>query len=216
MKIIVRREYPAQCKCEALVVGHFQDDATPEGAAGEVDRASNGLISGLIEAGDFKGKLFQTSLLYTRDIIPGKRILLIGMGKRKDFDAEKLRGLFSRAAQALRNTGIGMFASSLHFGELSIPFETMVEAAIEGTILGLYRYRSFKTDDDDSMPDLKEFVILEADKTLAAQARTAARRAEIIARAVCFTRDLVSAPSNEMTPAILAVSARNMADGLSS
>ena len=213
MKIIVRREHPAECKCEALVVGHFQDDTAPEGAAGEIDRASNGLISELIESGDFKGKLFQTSLLYTRDSIPGKRILLIGMGKREDFDPEKLRGLFSRAAQTLRNTGIGTFAASLRFGELSIPFETMVEAAVEGTILGLYRYRSFKTDDDDFMPDPKEFAILESDKTQAAEARTSVQRAEAIARAACFTRDLVSAPSNEMTPTILAGSAKAMADG---
>lgn len=215
MKIGVRQGSLAECRCDALVVGHFEDDKIPAGAAAEVDLASGGLVSRLIESGDFKGRLFQTSLLYSQGHLPAMRILLIGMGKRKDFDTEKVRGVFSRAAQALRNTGVLIFAASPHFGDIPLPFNARVEAAVEGTVLGLYRYRSFKSDDVDSPPDMKEFIIMEADRALAKEARAAVRTAERVTRAACLARDLVSAPSNEMTPTILADSAKTMADGRS-
>ncbi len=71
----------------------------------------------------------------------------------------------------------------------------------------------FKTIDRESIREISEFTILDGEESAVKTIRTAAKTAEIIADAVLFARDIVSAPANEMTPTDLANEARESAKG---
>jgi leucyl aminopeptidase len=58
---------------------------------------------------------------------------------------------------------------------------------------------------------MKEFALIAETEKACNIIRSAAKEAEIISRAVCFTRDMVSAPGNEMTPTDMANEARKIA-----
>ena len=47
----------------------------------EIDQKTGGLISELIDNHDFEAKPSQVSVVYTRGLLPAKRIALLGLGK---------------------------------------------------------------------------------------------------------------------------------------
>ena len=175
-----------------------------------LDEKLGGLIKEVIDGGDFEGKLNQIAIIYTRGAIPAKRVVLTGLGKRGEVDMEKLRGVFSKAAQQIRGLNIKKFATTLDFG-LSIPKTVLTEAVVEGVYLGLYQFTSFKTLERDKIKELKEVVIIEEQRKAVPEIKAAVTTAETICGAVCFVRDLVSTPANELTPSDLAREAEAIA-----
>ncbi|MBW2674047.1 MAG: leucyl aminopeptidase [Deltaproteobacteria bacterium] len=211
MNITVTKGSLADFDCEVLLVGHFEDNKAPEGAARLLDEGCNGIIGELIDGGDFEGKLYTSSVVYTRGSIPGKRILVTGLGKKKEFDLEKLRGVFSKAAQKIRDLNITQMAASLDFGEAKCAIGDVARAAAEGALLGLYRFTPYKTLEEDKKGEITECIIVENRPTLLEEIKKGAQTAQIISRAVYCARDLVSTPPNDMTPSILADRANTIA-----
>ena len=93
---------------------------------------------------------------------------------------------------------------------MNVRKEKVVSAAVEGAVLGLYRYSPYKTVGREELQDVQEMTIVPGPKDYAL-VRDEVQKTKIIADAVCFARDLVSAPANEMTPSILAEQARVVA-----
>jgi len=123
-------------------------------------------------------------------------IVAVGVGKRDDVDAEKLRRAAGVAARSL--TGLKVVATTL--GELGLA------AAVEGIALGAYTYRGLKTPDvpEDQQP-VKKVVFLGKDQALF-------DAAVITAEAVAFARDLVNAPSSHLFPESYAAIATSAAE----
>lgn len=204
MNITVTKGSLTNFDCDVLLVGHFEDSKTPEGAARSLNEGCNGIISELIDRGDFKGKLYTSALVYTRKLIPAKRIVIAGLGKREEFDLEKLRGVFSKAAQKIRDLGITQMATSLDFGKTEFFIGDAAQAAAEGILLGLYRFTPYKTLEEDKKGEITDLIIVENRPKLREQIKKGVQTAQIVSRAVYCARDLVSTPSNDMTPSILA------------
>ena len=213
MNITVKTGSLADFECEALIVGHFEDTPTPEGAARLIDEGCGGIITELIDGGDFEGKLYSSCVVYTRGLIPGKRILIAGLGKKGEFDLEKLRGVFSKAAQRIRDLNITQVAASLDFGETECAIGDVARAAAEGALLGLYRFIPYKTLEEDNKGAINELIIVEDSPERLEDIRKGLQTAEIVSQAVYCARDLVSTPSNDMTPSILAERAGSIARG---
>ena len=211
MKISVKNESLAGIGTEAVLLPFFEDEKDWGAVAKALDKQSRGLIKAFFKTGDFQGKLFQTGLIYTHDVMKPRRILLIGMGKKKDFNVEKLRGVYARGAQWIRSANLKSFASALDEAYLALPFDEAAEAVVEGVQLGLYQFTAFKTVDRDSIKDIDEFVICEEAKNSYAVLQKSVKTAEIICRAVQFARDIVSMPANKMTPTDIAREAVHMA-----
>ena len=60
---------------ELIVVNLFEGIEHPGGATGAVDQAMGAAISEAIAAGDFRGKLGETALFYSRGSIPATRVI---------------------------------------------------------------------------------------------------------------------------------------------
>jgi leucyl aminopeptidase len=184
---------------------------SPEEPAGLLDQSCGGQIRDLLAGGDFQGKLYQTAVLYTRGAIPASRIVMAGLGKRADFDLEKLRGAYAKAVQQIRTLNLKECAITLDSGLLNRPLSELTEAVLEGMMLSLYRFTPYKTIDRENISDTQHIHIVVGKKGALKIVGESARRAEAIAKAVIFARDLVSRPGNEMTPSDLAREARQVA-----
>jgi len=207
-KIEVKKESPAAFRGEMLAVCHFEDSKKLAGAALQLDRQSGGILEDVIRRGDFSGKHGQVSIVYTRGALPVHRILLLGLGKKEKCDLERFRRAFSKAARAARDLGVGELAVRLEPLGGSCGLEELAEAVVEGVLLGLYRFRKFKTVDRDEVKDLRRLLLLAADDREAKRLKAAAGTAGIVSKAVYYARDLASTPSNEMTPTDMARRAR--------
>ncbi|MBN1363934.1 MAG: leucyl aminopeptidase [Syntrophaceae bacterium] len=209
MKISVQKGVLADAKSQAIILTLFEESKKLTGLALEIDKLSGGLISDLIGNGDFEGKPSQISVVYTGGTIPAKRIALVGLGKQKEFNLEKLRSAFASVMRHLRNMNVKEAAASINLNLIPGKKEKVVQAAVEGALLGLYQYTPYKTVGREDLKEMKELTIF-ADLKDYLLVESAVRKARIIADAVYFARDLVSAPSNEMTPSIMAQKARDI------
>jgi leucyl aminopeptidase len=198
-------------KADAVVVNLFQGAKRPTGGTAAVDKALGGAIAHLVELGDFKGKEGQVVMLPTRGAIESARVLLIGLGKKKDFDLDTVRRVAARAALAARARGHRRIATVLH-GTDAATLDTAeaAQAMTEGVILGLYRYREYKPrredddDEDDGTKSLEACTIVESDGRKAPAIRRGVKRGTILAECTNLTRTLINRPSIAKPPAEMA------------
>ena len=209
MRIFVKKGNLAEAKSQAVILTFFEDQKKLTGAALQIDQKCNGLISDLLKNRDFEGKLSQTSVIYTKDLLPSKRITLLGLGKSAEVDLDKIRGAYAKVMQHLRSLNIKETAFSIDWKMISETKEKIIQAVVEGALLGLYQYNPYKT---VGLEDLKEMeqlnIICEGNDFNLIESEI--KKTQIITDAVYFARDLVSAPSNEMTPSIMAKKAQQL------
>lgn len=193
-----------------VIICHFEDDNRPLGYAAHADEITEKLVTDILSAGDFTGKKNETLLAYSRTEDGARRILLLGLGKRSEFTLDRYRGAFSTAVRYLRDRRITTIAFQAETTVHDFTVSDAVSAAVDGMLLGLYRFTPFKTTVDETavMKECRIFVDNDADLKAI---RHAAEESRQIADAVIFTRDLVSSPANEMTPAIMAAKALELA-----
>ena len=193
---------------DAVVLGIFESEIALNGAPQLADAATNGAISELFESGDFKGEFKQTSLLYTRGAIAPPRIGLVGLGKSDAFNLEKARQAAGKIAQSIRDLGAKTFA-------IPLPSDTpseMIQAVVEGSLLGLYEFNLHKTQNRDKIKALEAITFIIDDGASLAIVEQSIKVGETIAKGAILARDLSNQPSNYMTPTMLAERAQTIAD----
>lgn len=200
----------SETKSQAVILTLFEDGKKLSGIALEIDKKSGGLISRLMADGDFEGKASQVAVAYPHGSFPSKRIALVGLGKQKEFNLEKLRAAFAKVMCHLRSLNVKEAATSIPLNLLPSKKDQIVQAAVEGALLGLYQYTPYKTVGREAFKEMDAFHIV-ADPQEYAVIEPSVKKARIIADAVYFARDMISAPSNEMTPSIMAQKAREAA-----
>lgn len=170
------------------VLGCFEDTPLPAAAGA------------LLEPADFTGKAGQTLLLYPRGTIAPKRLLLVGLGRREALTAESIRRVSATAVKEAQKLCVAAITIGV-YGDLPLAPEAAAQAFAEGIELGAYRFARYFT----GLTEEQNFEVQSA--TVFTQAGERARAGvavgQILARGVCFARDLVNGPGYAMTPAAL-------------
>jgi leucyl aminopeptidase len=146
-----------------------------------------------------RGMAFKADLKETK-IIQGRRAptILVGLGKRKEFDAEKARKF---AAQALRTAQSMRYKTfALRLPEDSQP---TAQAAAEGLLLTAYEFKEFKTEPKSLEPAVETALLLTTPPKKRPVAAGIAK-ATTLCRAAYLVRDLVNTPASNKTPTVLA------------
>jgi leucyl aminopeptidase len=104
MEYFVKSSNPEKQRVACVVVGIF-DRRTPTPAAETIDRESKGMIASVMRRGDMDGKLGSTLLLHNVPGIFADRVLLVGLGKERQFEDHAYRKAHAAVANALRRTG---------------------------------------------------------------------------------------------------------------
>jgi len=204
MKIEIKKGSPAEYPAEALVVMCFEDSGVQNGAFG-------GLINEVIASGDFQGKCDQVAVIYSRGVVPAKRVILAGAGPKKDFSLETLRNACAGAARKVRALGVRDVVFSVHLADVRQTVHEITEAILEGAILGLYQFTPYKTLERDKIKAIERITLIDDRNDVLKEVRAAAKTAEIVSDAARFVRDLVSMPGNAMTPSDMVQAARDIA-----
>ncbi|MCL5024762.1 MAG: leucyl aminopeptidase [Nitrospirae bacterium] len=204
MNVIIKDIKEAECACDALVLTLCEGEKAD--VYGETDASLKGLLSHVISTKEFEGKQNQLCLLHSMNSAGPERVLLAGLGKKEEITPERVRQAGGKAVSYLFGLGVKDIAlSSAHLlplGQSPMPF-------IEGGLLSLYRFRKYKKDKENA-EGLERFTIVgKPDKTLF----EAAGSVVATVSAVNLARDLVNTPSNDMTPAVLAKTAKGIARG---
>src|SRR6266516_5427097 len=178
-------ELPANA---AVVVGVHSGELRLAAGAGPVDAALGGRLLAALRAVGATGKPDQVLKIPTLGVAPFPLVVATGLGPAgAGLDAEQVRRAVGAAVRTLDAT------ARVH---VAIGDASSAAAAAEGALLGSYTYTHYKSQPKASA--LRRVAIGTGDG--GKQARAALRRAQVVADAVNFTRDLVNVPPNDLYP----------------
>src|SRR5918999_2547201 len=185
-----RRGAPAETAADTRVVALFEGESLDD------ER-----LQRLVELGEAKPGLRKVAVAHEE--APGggqRRVLIAGLGKRDELDAEKAR--VAAAGVAARAKELG--AVSLSW---AVP-DGVSGGLVEGTLLRLYEFDRFKTKkDEENGKGGIESLELAGDSVSDEEVETA----RVAAAAANRARDLQNLPSNVATPTFLADRAAEIA-----
>ncbi|PZS11927.1 MAG: hypothetical protein DLM64_05865, partial [Solirubrobacterales bacterium] len=185
---------------DTIVVGIF------EGERAAHDFGS-GTLQSLLDRGEAKPALGHLAVAHA----DSRRVILVGLGDRERFDAERARGAAGIAHGRARELGAKCLCWELpHHVD-----ETVAAGIVEGTLLHARRFDRYKDrsgepdDAADRGPELERLLI-----SAHHDVSEAVRTATIICMAQNRARDLGDTPANDLPPQALASYAQKLAQRL--
>jgi leucyl aminopeptidase len=208
VEVVVSQSQPRELVPDLFVTGLFEGGKLPRE------------LAKMFGANFVKSEFEKLSLLHPDD--PG-RGLVVGLGKRQDFEPERARvaaALVAKEAAKLEARSLawilpesGDSEVDAHNGQPeslseNLDEEAIVAAIVTGTVLGDYRFDRYLSSDASEFPPPRiESLTLLATAGVAG----AAEVARVCAEAQNRARDLQSLPSNVATPSYLAERAAEIA-----
>ncbi len=191
-----------QTAADAIVVGLFVDEKLA-GAAADADRATDGLLTKLIEREEITGNKFELTTLLAPPGIAAEQLLVLGLGERKKFNAGVAYRTSAAAAKHLAGKARAKVAYFL--GDISAE---QTQSAIAGALVGCQGqdiYRAKK-----KQHPFGELLWATSDG-LAGRDEATIGRGQILGESMNLTRRLVNEPPQEIYPETFAARADEVA-----
>src|SRR5437764_13163557 len=127
--VTARRGDPEETDADTRVIGLFEGESLPDGP-----------LQTLSDSGEARGKPRSLAVAHAAD---GRRVIVVGLGKRDEFDSEKARVAAAVAAGRAREL------ASRALSWEAPPGAGVAAALVEGTLLALYKFDRFKSSSDE-------------------------------------------------------------------
>jgi len=203
MEFSTKFALPEKHQVACVAAGVFESRKL-SGAADALDKAAHGQIRELLRSGDMDGKMGSTRLLYRVRGVAAERVLLVGLGREKEFGEKEYRDCARAALAAVQETGAR--DACLYFAELQVPgcdaawkARQLVLAAADIT----YRFDRMKSKKAEET-SLVHVAISAVSKRDAAALERGMHEGSAIAAGMTLARDLGNLPANVCTPTYLA------------
>ncbi|MGH8443021.1 MAG: leucyl aminopeptidase [Nevskiaceae bacterium] len=214
MHHLVKSGNPAKQRSGCVIVGVFDRRGLTDPAAA-LDKASGSALGSALRRGDLDGKSGQTLLLHPLPKLSCDRVLLVGLGRERDFDASAYRKACTAAMRAVRATGAIDAVSYLT--HLPVKGRDLAWGVREASLVAqdeFYRFDAYRGEKGrEELPPLRlerlTFDVPSRSDLPAAEAALA--QALAIGAGVAFTKDLGNTPPNVCTPTWLAGQAQQLA-----
>lgn len=163
---------------DILVVNKFEDENTTNDLANKY----------AVEQDNFKGKFGETYLLPTYGQEVYRKVLVLGLGKRNEFNPNKMREAVAKAIKKC----VQMEAKKVAFSLDGIEFDYSEQFTM-GAFIADYTFDKYKSEKKEKVQEV--YVQANADIV---------KKAEKIAAAMTFARNLANEPAQFATPTELA------------
>ncbi|MFH1755488.1 MAG: M17 family peptidase N-terminal domain-containing protein, partial [Candidatus Latescibacterota bacterium] len=193
---------------DVLILPVFKDSPALKGAAGRLDKLCNGAISVYLEQGNFKGDGGKIFLIAIHAPHAPKHVLLLGLGDRKKLDPDKIAHFAGNASLALKNHGLKSAHLLLDGASTGTARDTFVFYFIKGYLLAQYSFALKGEPDQDKEVTPALCIMCGKDRR---RLDRVVKKAQIISLHTGKVRDMVNAPANTLTPAIMAREAKAIA-----
>jgi leucyl aminopeptidase len=178
--VTARQGAPEDSDADTRVVPLFEGDSLEDPA-----------LQALVDSGEAKPGSGKVAVAHE----DGKRVLIAGLGKRDELDAESARVAASAAAARAKELGTKSLSWAAPDG--------VAGPVVEGTLLRLYSFDRFKSKDDDNDNGVQSLDVVGPEGEV--------ERARLAAEAQNRARDLQNLPANVATPTFLAERAAEIA-----
>jgi leucyl aminopeptidase len=211
MEFTIKSGSPEKQRSACVVVGVF-DNRKLSLSAELIDRASNGYVSEIIRRGDMEGKLGATLLLHNVRGTLADRVLLVGLGKERDFRDKEFRQAIRSAVKLLNETG--SYEAVIYLTEEKVKRREVawrVEHAVAVAMDAVYRFDQMKSTPAEVRRPLRKLTLSVPQRSDLAAGEAAAARGLAISHGIEFAKDLGNLPGNVCTPSYLGERALELA-----
>lgn len=174
----------ASTPCEVLVINKFVGEKTTEEIANKY----------AVDKDHFEGKLGETYLIHTLGQSFADKILIIGFGKKEEFDANKMREAVAKSVKKLQQ--IKAQNATFNF-DINAGYG---KSAAIGALIADYAFDKYKNKKADRVNEI----------TFTKFSEKEVQEGIVFANAMKLTRDLANEPAQYATPTKLAEIAKNI------
>ena len=189
MNVEATTDSPLASGADTIVVGVFEGADVAHDLPG-------GQLGALLTSGEAQRRFKRLAVTHAEDV----RVILVGLGRREEFDGERARVAAGVAHRRARE----MAAGTLCWEVPHHVSDEVVEGLVHGTLLHAYRFERYRPSEDSRRV---QRLLVSAHHDVSEPVRVAA----ILAGAQNRARDLGNTPANDLPPAALAAYAEEMA-----
>ena len=211
MEFSIKSGAPEKQRSACIVVGVFEPRKL-SAAAESVDRAANGQLSDILRRGDMEGKLGATLLLHGISNLLCDRVLLVGLGREREFRDKEYREACRAAIRTLNETGAMeavVFLTELPLRRRSVEWKLRQAVLVANETL--YRFDQLKSKSNEVRRPLRRLTLSVGRRSELAAGEVAVHQAQAVAAGMNIAKDLGNLPPNVCTPTYLAEQAQEMA-----
>ncbi|HMJ01850.1 MAG TPA: leucyl aminopeptidase [Conexibacter sp.] len=183
MRIAATTDGPLATDGDTIAVGVFESEDVAHDVAA-------GTLQGLLDRGEARRAFKRLAVTHAE----GRRWIVVGLGARDAFDAERAR----IAAAAVHGRARELGTTTLCWEVPHHVGDAVVAGLVEGTVLAGYRFDRYRNHPEDE--GRLETLLVSAHHDVSEPVGIAT----VVAEAQNRARDLQNAPGNEVTPAFLA------------
>ncbi|HPT49197.1 MAG TPA: leucyl aminopeptidase [Accumulibacter sp.] len=211
MEFSIKSGSPEKQRSACVVVGVFEPRKLTL-AAELLDNAARNHLSDIIRRGDMEGKTGSTLLLHN---VPGTlcdRVLLVGLGKEKEYGDKEYCAAIRCAVKTLNETGA--FDGSVFLTETTVKKRSAAWRVRQAALVAretVYRFDRFKSKNDKVRRPLRKLTFVVERRNELMVAEEALNQGHAIAEGMSFAKDLANLPGNVCTPDYLGEVAQKMA-----
>lgn len=202
---------PEKQRTACLVIGVFENKRLSE-AGKQIDEHSDKAISNILRKGDHNGKPGKTLLLHNIPGILADRVLLVGCGAERNFDAKAYRQALTASVNALK--GSGAIDAVSYLSELTLKNHDLswkLQQAVVISQAAAYEFNEHKSQKKGRGKSFSKLTFAVATRRELDKGEKALKNGLAIANGMSLTRDLGNRPGNVCTPSHLARQAQALA-----
>lgn len=203
MEFSIKNGNPEKQRNDCVIVGVYESRKL-SAAAAAIDRASGGYITSILRRGDMEGKLESTLLLHNVPSTLCDRVLLVGLGKEREFREKEYRQAVRASIKALSNNGandVATFLAEVPIKKQDISWK--VAQLIEVAADSAYRFDRLKSKPNDAK-GINRLVINVPQRNDLKKGEEGLRHGLAIAAGIHLAKDLGNLPPNICNPTYLA------------
>lgn len=211
MEFSIKSGRPEKQRSACVVVGVFEPRKL-SAAAEIIDAAAHQSLSDILRRGDMDGKAGTSLLLHGVPGVEADRILLVGLGKEREFREKEYRAALATAVRQLNETG--GFDGTVYLTELNVRKRDVgwkIRQAVLAVQETVYRFDRLKSKKDEVRRPLRKLTFCVSRRNELAAAEAALAEGLAIAAGAELAKNLGNLPGNICTPTYLADQARQLA-----
>jgi leucyl aminopeptidase len=206
---------PSAIGADALVVTAFAGQLGP--AAADVDTALNGELAGMMSSRELRGRFGEVTVLPAAGGVAARRVVVLGLGDRAVLDSFRLHNVYTLAGRELRRRRLTrvVLAADVTLARSAVPdTAALIRAMVTGTLVSNHD-AGVRKRDPDAAPQIDEVAVAGVGSAAEDSIDAALSEAVLLAESTLRVKRWVSAPSNTLTPTLLAAEVTELCAGTS-
>lgn len=208
MKFILKPTDPSKLEVDVLIQYCWENEVS------HVSGLSKDFLDEIKSAAakeEFTGKELQSLLLYPKNIISSYKFLLLGLGKKEEFNIFKLyKFVAASVKRALEGKPVKIAIIADDYWMKKYPVEQVVKSIVEGVILSSYKFNKYKGEEEQKKLRMIEQVLICLAPNKITAGEQGVQLGEIFSQATIFARDLINEPPEITNPEFLAKTAQEI------